>query len=183
MKRASRLLRPPCLAFLAGLLLAGTPASAQQDGDEYQPELPDISMYKAMLDANRQPGWVQFREFAGTQLVYFTTLQSMRCRLSEIRYSINSETLDKRFPLGICDPQQPFNVPGDDPEGRYIYLTLGAGEARTVTIQVVWADGSGSEIVTYRPCDDVGESTCARIKAIAKPESVLSAPIPEGQSR
>ncbi len=31
-----------------------------------------------------------------------------------------------------------------------------------------WEPGSGSEIVTYRPCDDVGESTCARIKKIAK---------------
>jgi hypothetical protein len=166
--------------------IAALPAiglTQESDEDEYQPELPDMSMYKAMLDANRQPGWVQFREFAGKQLIYFTALQTMRCRLSEIRYSINSDALDQRFPLGTCDPQQPFNVPSDDPEGKYIYLTLAPGQAKTLTIQVVWADGSGSEIVTYRPCDDVGEGTCARIKKIAKPEHKLSAPTPEGQSR
>jgi hypothetical protein len=172
------------IAATALVLMSTLPALAQEsDEDEYQPELPDMSMYKAMLDANRQPGWVQFREFAGKQLIYFTALQTMRCRLSEIRYSVNSEALDQRFPLGTCDPQQPFNVPADDPEGRYIYLRLGPGEAKTLTIQVVWADGSGSEIVTYRPCDDIGEGTCARIKKIAKPEHKLSAPTPEGQSR
>ena len=52
-----------------------------------------------------------------------------------------------------------------------------------MTIQVVWDDGAGSEIVTYRPCDNVGESTCARIKKIGKPKNKLSAPKPEEQSR
>ena len=159
------------------------PGFAQEDEDEYRPALPEMSLYKAMLDANRQPGWVQFRDFAGKQLVYFTALQTMRCRLSEIRYSVNSEALDRRFPLGTCDPQQPFNMPADDTDGRYIYLEFGPGKVRTLTIQVVWEDGSGSEIITYRPCDNVGESTCARIKTIAKPKNKLSAPPPEAQSR
>jgi hypothetical protein len=168
----------------AGLLIiAGSAAWADDSDDEYQPELPDMSIYRAMLDANRQPGWVQFRNYDNRQLIYFTTLQSMHCRLKEIRYSINSDKLDKRFPLGACDAQQPFNLPVDDPDGKYIYLSLKAGAARTVTIQVVWEDGAGSEIVTYRPCDEVGESTCARIKKIAKPSKELSAPTPASQSR
>ena len=54
---------------------------------------------------------------------------------------------------------------------------------KTITVQVVWEDGSGSEIVTYRPCDNVGEGTCARIKKISKPTNKLSAPTPEAQSR
>lgn len=171
--------------LLAGLAIAtGSSSIAQQsDEDEYKPELPDMSLYKAMLDANRQPGWVQFRNFADKQLIYFTALQTMRCRLSEVRYSINSDALDQRFPLGACDPQQPFNMPAEDGDGKYTLLSLSPGEARTVTIQVVWEDGSGSEIITYRPCDDVGESTCARIKKIAKPGSKLSAPTPSSQSR
>jgi hypothetical protein len=171
--------------FLVVLVLAAfcLPAYAQEsEEDEYKPELPDMQIYKAMLDANRQPGWVQFREFSGRQLIYFTALQTMRCRLSEIRYSVNSEALDQRFPLGECDMEQPFNVPADDPEGRYLYLSLDAHEAKTLTIQVVWADGSGSEIVTYRPCDNP-EATCARIKKIGKPKNKLSAPTPEAQSR
>jgi hypothetical protein len=170
--------------FLAVAMIAAClPALAQEsDDDEYKPKLPDMQIYKSMLDANRQPGWIQFREFAGKQLIYFTALQTMRCRLSEIRYSINSDKLDQRFPLGECDVEQPFNAPADDPENKYIYLTLGPGEARTLTIQVVWADGSGSEIVTYRPCDNP-DATCARIKKIAKPTNKLSAPTPEAQSR
>lgn len=171
--------------WATGLLLAmACPALAQEgDEDEYKPELPDMALYRAMLDANRQPGWVQFRDFAGKQLIYFTALQTMRCRLKEIRYSINSDTLDKRFPLGSCDPQQPFNMPADDPDGKFTYLSLKPGEAKTLTIQVVWEDGAGSEIVTYRPCDNVSESTCARIKKIAKPGSKLSAPTPSSESR
>lgn len=179
-------MRKTGIAYLvAGLtLLMGTMAFAQEtDEDEYKPELPDMAMYKAMLDANRQPGWVQFREFSGKQLIYFTALQTMRCRLSEVRYSINSDALDQRFPLGACDPQQPFNIPTEDPDINYIYLELKPGEAKTLTIQVVWQDGAGSEIVTYRPCDATGESTCARIKKIAKPSSKLSAPTPSSESR
>ena len=100
--------------YLAGLLAIGMMASAalsafaqENEEDEYKPELPDMAIYKAMLEANRQPGWVQFRDFAGKQIIYFTALQTMRCRLSEVRYSVNAETLDQRFPLGSCDPQQP----------------------------------------------------------------------------
>lgn len=171
--------------LMAGMIVsAGTAVLAQDsDDEEYKPELPDMSMYRAMLDANRQPGWVQFRNFAEKQLIYFTALQTMRCRLKEIRYSVNSDALDKRFPLGPCDPQQPFNIPADDPDNQYIYLELKPDEAKTLTIQVVWEDGAGSEIVTYKPCDAVGESTCARIKKIAKPGSKLSAPTPTAQSR
>ena len=170
---------------LAALLMlaAAYPALAQESDDEYQPQLPDMALYKSMLDANRQPGWVQFRDFAGKQLVYFTALQTMHCRLKEIRYSVNSDRLDERFPLTACDVQQPFNSPADDPGGMYTYLSLKPGEAKTITIQVVWEDGAGSEIVTYRPCDKVGESTCARIRKIAKPGSELSAPTPASQSR
>lgn len=171
--------------LIAGLiLLVGTTAFAQEsDEEEYKPELPEMSIYKAMLDANRQAGWIQFRNYDNRQLIYFTALQTMRCRLSEVRYSIDSEALDQRFPLGSCDPQQPFNVPADDPTNKYIYLDMKSNPAKTVTIQVVWADGSGSEIVTYRPCDNVGESTCARIKNIAKPKTKLNAPEPSSQSR
>ena len=69
-----------------------------------------MAIYQAMLDANKQSGWIQFRDYDDRQLIYFTALQTMRCRLSEIRYSINSDALDQRFPLGPCDVQQPFNI-------------------------------------------------------------------------
>lgn len=174
MTRLSRML------FLV-LAIAGAlslPAFAQEadDEEEYKPVLPDVAIYKAMLDANKQTGWIQFRNYDDKQLIYFTALQTMHCRLSEIRYSVNSDTLDKRFPLGKCNPQIPFNLPDSD-TNEYIYISLPAGEAKTLAIQAVWDDGAGSEIVVYKPCEGVGDATCAAIKTIKRPKKQMQEPV------
>ncbi len=163
------------------LAITGTlslPAFAQEadDEEEYKPVLPDVAIYKAMLDANKTTGWIQFRNYDDKQLIYFTALQTMHCRLSEIRYSVNSDTLDKRFPLGKCNPQIPFNLP-DSSTNEYIYISLPAGEAKTLAIQAVWDDGAGSEIVVYKPCEGVGDATCAAIKAIKRPKKQMQEPV------
>ncbi|WP_068955935.1 hypothetical protein [Pararhizobium polonicum] len=167
------------LLALAGCAALAGPALAQDAGDEedYKPVLPDVAIYKAMLDANKVSGWIQFRNYDDRQLIYFTALQTMHCRLSEIRYSINSDALDKRFPLGACNPQIPFNLP-EDSTNKYIYISLPAGEVKTLAIQAVWDDGAGSEIVVYKPCEGVGDATCAAIKTIKKPKKQLQEPVP-----
>ncbi|MBP1873118.1 hypothetical protein J2Z19_002833 [Ensifer adhaerens] len=163
---------------LAAALLFVQVASAQDaEDEEYKAQLPDVAIYKAMLDANKQTGWIQFRNYDDRQLIYFTALQTMHCRLSEIRYSINSDALDKRFPLAKCNPQIPFNLPADE-TADYVYISLAANEAKTLTIQAVWDDGAGSEIVVYKPCDNVGDATCAAIKTIKKPSKLLPQPMP-----
>jgi hypothetical protein len=165
-------------AFLACIL----PAHAEEEGEEqYRAQIPTVSIYKAMLDANKQTGWVQFRSFAGQQLIYFTALQTMHCRLSEIRYSINDDTLDKRFPLAACDPELPFNLPSDDTQ-NWLYLGLKPGEAKTVAVQAVWDDGSGSEIVVYQPCRNP-EATCAAIRTIKKSKKRADEPSPSTPAR
>ncbi|KRB96123.1 hypothetical protein ASE23_20125 [Rhizobium sp. Root73] len=170
------------MLFLA-LAIAGAPALslptfAQEanDDEEYKPVLPDVAIYKAMLDANKTTGWIQFRNYDDKQLIYFTALQTMHCRLSEIRYSVNSDALDKRFPLGKCNPQIPFNLP-DSSTNEYIYISLPAGEAKTLAIQAVWDDGAGSEIVVYKPCEGVGDATCAAIKTIKRPKKQMQEPV------
>lgn len=164
--------------FLACIL----PAHAQEEDEEqYRAQIPAVSIYKAMLDANKQTGWVQFRSFAGRQLIYFTALQTMHCRLSEIRYSINDDTLDKRFPLAACDPELPFNLPSDDTQ-NWLYLGLKPGEAKTVAVQAVWDDGSGSEIVVYQPCRNP-ETTCAAIRTIKKSKKRADEPSPSTPAR
>jgi hypothetical protein len=175
------IIRKPLLAalFLGTALLAGTlPANAQEESDEqqYQAQIPDVAIYKAMLDANKQTGWVQFRNFADQQLIYFTALQTMHCRLSEIRYSINNDTLDQRFPLAKCDPELPFNLPSDDTQ-NWLYLSLKPGKAETIAVQAVWDDGSGSEIVVYQPCKNP-EATCASIKTVKKSKKRVDEPSP-----
>ena len=68
--------RKPLLTSLllgAALLAGGMPAGAQEEDEEqYAAKIPNVSIYKAMLDANKQGGWVQFRNFADQQLIYFT---------------------------------------------------------------------------------------------------------------
>lgn len=122
--------------------------------------IPPIETYKAMLAANKNTGWVQFRNFGGKQLVYFSALQTMHCRLKEIRYSINSQALDKQFPLVACNPQLPFSLPPNSGV-EDIALTLPKGTAKIVVVQIVWDDETKSDVVVYEPCKDVGEQTCA----------------------
>jgi hypothetical protein len=149
---------PVCLAVrlaaLALIFAATAPALAQ--------DLPPKAVYEAMLNANRASGWVAFRNYGGNQLVYFTALQTMHCRLSGIRYSINSNALDKTFELVPCDPQMAFAMP-PDVKPEQVYLTLAPGTAETVAVQVVWDDGTESDVMVYRPCDNVGEQTCAAV--------------------
>lgn len=122
--------------------------------------VPSIELYQAMFDANVEPGLVQFRDFNGKQYLYFSALQTLHCRLKEIRYSINSDALDQRFDLVKCNPQTPFNMPPDF-ELSDIALTLKLGTADNVSVQVVWEDDRESEVSVYEPCKDVGDQTCA----------------------
>lgn len=122
--------------------------------------LPPVATYQAMLDANKKKGWVQFRNYNGNQIVYFTLLQTLHCRLKEIRYSFNNSDLDKRFKLVKCNPHIPFALP-TDVKPKDMFVSLAPGTISTISVQVVWEDGRESENVTYSPCPDVGESSCA----------------------
>ena len=140
---------------IATLVLAGPIAQAQEKS-----RIPPQLLYQTMLDASRQSGWVQFRNLDGSQWIYFTALQTLHCRLSEIRYSINSKALDQRFDLVECNPQNPMALPpGAGPET--IALKLPAGSAQTIAVQVVWEDGKESAVAVYEPCKDVGDQSCA----------------------
>lgn len=138
------------------VLTAANMSAVAQDNSK----LPPIAIYEAMLDANRQSGWVQFRDFGGHQWIYFTALQTMHCRLKEIRYSLNSKTLDSNFPLVACNAQNPFAIPPDAGVDD-IAIRLQPGAAQSIAVQVVWEDGRESDVVVYEPCRDVGEQSCA----------------------
>ena len=124
--------------------------------------LPPLATYQAMLDVNKKTGWVSFRNYNGNQLIYFTALQTMHCRLKEIRYSINSTDLDQRFDLVKCNPYLPFSLPSNAAP-KDILINLPLGEAETIAVQVVWEDDRESEVVVFGPCPDVGEATCATV--------------------
>ena len=144
--------------------------------------VPPVSVYQAMLKANKPTGWVQFRRYNKQQMVYFTALQTMHCRLSEIRYSVNSRELDKRFALVPCNPLTPFSLPSDS-KLKDILIKLPMGAARYVAVQVVWEDGTMSDMAVYEPCKDVGDRACAfEVKEAAPDSQSGRALAPEGQA-
>lgn len=124
-----------------------------------QSRIPDKSLYEAMLAGNKATGWVVFQNEGGKQKIYFTPLASMLCGLKEIRFSRNSDVLDERFPLAKCIPQTPFVM--SDPSPEAILRFYPAGSVKTISVQVVFTDGTESEIVKYEPCEDIGEGLCS----------------------
>lgn len=93
-----------------------------------------------------QNNWVSFRDFNGKQLIYFTHLESYTCGIKEVRYSINSNELDKVWELQPCDTKNPMAVTKD-----IIYLTMPLDTAKSIAIQVTFADGTKSDIVHKNP--------------------------------
>ncbi|GAB4227286.1 MAG: hypothetical protein Kow0032_06230 [Methyloligellaceae bacterium] len=125
---------PTLSLFLAlgGLALAGGPAAGQSSlaGQE-----------KRVLGLTKAH-WVSFRDFNGKQLIYFTHLESYRCGLEEVRYSLNSMRLDKTWKLQPCDPKKANHITTDRP-----YITLPPGSASWIALQLTFADGTKSDIV------------------------------------
>ena len=93
-----------------------------------------------------QSNWVSFRDFNGKQLIYFTHLESYTCGIKEVRYSINSDDLNKVWELQPCNTKNPMAISKD-----IIYLTMPLGTARSIAVQVTFTDGTKSEIVRKNP--------------------------------
>ena len=93
-----------------------------------------------------QNNWVSFRDFNGKQLIYFTHLESYTCGIKEVRYSINSDDLNKVWELQPCNTKNPMAISKD-----IIYLTMPLGTARSIAVQVTFTDGTKSEIVRKNP--------------------------------
>lgn len=138
--------------FLCAALLAVTPmASARAQS------VPPLETFKQMAAASATQ-WVAFRNFSGRQLVYFSAVVSYACGLSEIRWSLNTDALDKTWPLDQCNEYLPFSIG----EKTKIYEAFKLDTAKTISVQLVFKDGTATDTLTYAPCPGVGEATCAR---------------------
>ena len=91
-----------------------------------------ISQAKSTLTVMKSQ-WVTFREYPAGQLkIYFTMLISQGADvIKEIRYSLDSEALDLRYPVDMTK----------------VYTDI-PFETESVSVQVVFADGTESEVVT-----------------------------------
>ena len=59
-----------------------------------------------------------------------------------MRYSLNSQALDKQWKLQPCDLKAPHNITTDMP-----YITLPLGTAMSIAVQLTFTDGSKSQVV------------------------------------
>ncbi|MBN2629799.1 MAG: hypothetical protein JXR75_04590 [Rhodobacteraceae bacterium] len=113
-------------------VIAPVPADAQSftTADEIKP----------ILQATKS-SWVALREFDGKDLLYFTHLESWRCGLSQVRFSVNSTAATKVWEMEPCHEgeAQPNALKLAD---HLPYTVLPLGMATSVSVVIVYDDGS-----------------------------------------
>lgn len=98
----------------------------------------DQQFAQAKMSLNMVSGsWLEFRDFQGKTLLYFTTLMSYRPAIKEVRYSLNSEALDQTFKF---KPTDTMFEPGDD-----LLLTV-PNDSQFASVQVTYKDGTKSPV-------------------------------------
>ena len=105
---------------------------------------PEVALYDSQRRALEGiwPSWVEFREYNGL-LVYFTTLVSYRCAITEVRYGLDGADPLRRFDLPPCDPDAPFNIPED----AELILKV-PDRTKSISLRLTWRDGTESEVNT-----------------------------------
>lgn len=95
---------------------------------------------KPILQATKA-NWVALREYDGNDLLYFTHLESWRCGLQEVRFSVNSTAAAKVWEMEPCyeGEAQPNAM---RLEGRLPYTTLPLQMVNSVSVVIVYDDGS-----------------------------------------
>lgn len=124
-----------------------------------QQTMPTVGAAKNVMKLTKGT-WVQFRNYGGKQLLYFTHFIAWKCAIKQVQYSVNSSALDERFELPACNPDMPFEV---DPRKDQIYLTFSPGFAKYAVVRLVFNDGSKSELLRFEPCDVDSDQSCAKL--------------------
>ncbi len=94
---------------------------------------------RPILEATRG-AWVALRQWEGKELLYFTHLESWRCGMAQVRFSVNSTAAARVWDMPPCLTGTPS--PNAIPEGRLPYTELPAEALQTLTVVVVLADGT-----------------------------------------
>jgi hypothetical protein len=94
---------------------------------------------KMLLNATSN-GWLEFREFNGKTLLYFTALMSYRPYLQEVRYSLDNDKLDRVFKF---KPTEKLYEVGND-----LYLSV-PKTTQFANVQLTYKDGSKSGLFKF----------------------------------
>ena len=143
------------MAAVAIMLLSGAPAQAEQ-----QSRVMPLEQVKSIFESTKD-SWIAFRIYEGRQYYYVTHILSWRCGVKQVRYSENSDALDKTWPLPACNKLIPNNIPND---ARIHNKPGKPGTVKTLAIQLEYDDGTTSPVRVYEPCEGVGEATCGYLK-------------------
>ena len=75
---------------------------------------PDVALFREQKQVLEQmpTNWVEFRDYNGT-LIYFTTLVTYRCAITEVRYGLDDGKPLQRYDLPGCNAKDPFSVPSN----------------------------------------------------------------------
>ncbi|KZL21044.1 hypothetical protein PsAD2_01036 [Pseudovibrio axinellae] len=151
-----------CLTGICALSLASSVFATETTSStgERSDVIPPLDTFKTMADDLKPEGWISFQNLADKQVVSFAPLMSLRCRLKEIRYSVDSKDLDESFPVPKCNREYPFHV---EPQGleRPYDIEYRVDTVQALAVQLSWDDGSKSKIAYYEPCPAVGTAPCA----------------------
>ncbi|MGE0191091.1 MAG: STY4199 family HEPN domain-containing protein [Planctomycetota bacterium] len=110
----------------------------------FDPDAQRIAQGKSVLEMTAN-AWLAFRDWDGKLLVYFTHLVSSRGAIRHVRWSIDSEKLDRSYELPPFYPANPYAIPSD----HMPYVTVPEG-TRYVAVQLTYADGTTSDVKTFK---------------------------------
>ena len=136
-------------AFVVSIGMLATPIPAKT-------QMPPPAQLKEWVEAFKDR-WVTFRNWDGRQLIFLTMPLTFHCSIKEMRYSLNGADLAERWPVPACNPQMPFSF---DRQENQTYLAFEPGAVSSVSLQLVYVDGTESAVRTYSPCENAGETTC-----------------------
>lgn len=95
---------------------------------------------KPILQATKS-GWVALRDYDGNDLLYFTALESWRCGLEEVRFSMNAPDATQVWEMEPCyyETSQPNAIKMED---RLPYIVVPSGFVQSVVVTITYDDGT-----------------------------------------
>ena len=116
---------------LALALIAPLPLAAQS--------FTTAAEIRPILEATRS-AWVALRRWDGKELLYFTHLESWRCGMTQVRFSVNAATADRVWTMPPCLTGTPS--PNAIPADRLPFTDLPAEALQSLTVVVILSDGT-----------------------------------------
>lgn len=109
----------------------------------FDPQSERLRWGKSILDGFPN-SWIVFGRFREQPIAYFSHLIGYRYAIREIRYGIDSEQVDKVFPLPPVDPARPATTP----PGTQLYVPL-LESTTFLSVQVTYRDETKSKVIRF----------------------------------